>query len=203
MVLDGSGPSAYRLPVVAGLNFLFVRLAEACDLKLTGADRVEHKGGSIHLIFHPADAAEQPDEFISKLIQRERWLRVSDGATYNELASRIGSAGREVRELLSTLGASEVAGIGASISTTHLLHQFGIGERVTRLFDDDQNKIGRFSPGFGIEVSPLEDIRTWVGGLTILLAWQHSEVLAKRTADAGFVGRTVVPLPVPFLLTLN
>ena len=180
-----------------------LRLAEACDLKLTGADRVEHKGGSIHLVFYPVDAAVQPDESISKLIQRERWLRVSDVATYNALASRIDSAGSEVRELLSTLGASEVAGIGASISTTHLLHQFGIGERVSRLFDDDANKIGRFSPGFGIEVSPLKDIRTWVGGSTILLAWQHSEVLAKRAADEGFVGPTVVPLPRPLLLALN
>ena len=180
-----------------------VRLAEACDLKLTGADRVEHKGGSIHLVFHPANAAVQPDESISKLIQRERWLKVSDVATYNALASRIDSVGREVREFLSTLGDAEVAGIGASISTTHLLHQFGIGERVTRLFDDDPKKIGRFSPGFGIEVSPLKDIRTWVGGSAILLAWQHSELLAKRAADEGFVGRTVVPLPGPLLLALN
>ena len=180
-----------------------VRLAEACNLKLTGADRVEHKGGSIHLVFHPVNAAVQPDESISKLLQRERWMRVSDVATYNALASRIDSAGREVRELLSTLGASEVAGIGASISTTHLLHQFGIGERVTRLFDDDPKKIGRFSPGFGIEVSPLKDIRNWAGVSAILLAWQHSEVLAQRAADEGFVGRTLVPLPCPLLVPLN
>jgi hypothetical protein len=98
---------------------------------------------------------------------------------------------------------SAVAGVGASISTTHLLHQFGIGSRVTRLFDDDANKIGRFSPGLGIEVSSLKDLGRgeWQAGL--LLAWQHSDVLLSRMHNVGFAGSVIVPLPNPQVFHLG
>ena len=172
-----------------------VKLAEASGLQLTGAERVEHKGGSIHLLFRAAESEATPDESIVKLLQREGWLGSGTLTTYADLSARIEAASREVHQLLDTLPDSVVAGVGASISTTHLLHQFGIGSRVTRLFDDDANKIGRFSPGFGIEVSPLKDLGRGQSRSAILLAWQHSKVLLDRMRSVGFKGNVIVPLP--------
>ncbi len=172
-----------------------VKLAEASGLQLTGAERVEHKGGSIHLLFRAAESEVIPDESIVKLLQREGWLGSGTLTTYADLSARIEAASREVHQLLDTLPDSGVAGVGASISTTHLLHQFGIGSRVTRLFDDDANKIGRFSPGFGIEVSPLKDLGRGQSQSAILLAWQHSRVLLDRMRNVGFTGNVIVPLP--------
>ena len=172
-----------------------VKLAEASGLQLTGAERVEHKGGSIHLLFRAAESEATPDESIVKLLQREWWLGSGTLTTYTDLSARVEAASREVHQLLDTLPDSVVAGVGASISTTHLLHQFGIGSRVTRLFDDDANKIGRFSPGFGIEVSPLKDLGRGQSRSAILLAWQHSKVLLDRMRSVGFKGNVIVPLP--------
>lgn len=172
-----------------------VKLAEASGLQLTGAERVEHKGGSIHLLFRAVESEAIPDESIVKLLQREGWLGSGTLTTYTDLSARIEAASREVHQLLDTLPDSVVAGVGASISTTHLLHQFGIGSRVTRLFDDDANKIGRFSPGFGIEVSPLKDLGRAQSQSSILLAWQHSGVLLDRMRSVGFTGNVIVPLP--------
>ena len=174
-----------------------VRLAEASGLLLTGAERVEHKGGSMHLLFRAAESRVRPDESIAKLIQRERWLGISEVPTYAALAARIDAASKQVHQLMGAMPTSSFAGVGASISTTHLLHQFGIGFNVARLFDDDANKIGRFSPGFGIEVSPLKDLgqREWRAAL--LLAWQHSDVLLSRMQSVGFTGSVVIPLPNP------
>jgi SAM-dependent methyltransferase len=180
-----------------------VRLAEASGLMLTGAERVEHKGGSIHLLFRAAESKVKPDESITKLIQREKWLGIGALATYAALVARVDMASHEVHQLLGAMPAWAVAGVGASISTTHLLHQFGIGLSVARLFDDDANKIGRFSPGFGIEVSPLKDL---VGGerqQTLLLAWQHSTVLLNRIKSVGFTGSVIVPLPNPHVVHLG
>jgi len=180
-----------------------VRLAQASGLMLTGAERVEHKGGSIHLLFRAAESKVTPDESITKLIQREKWLGIDGLATYAALAARVDMASHDVHKLLGAMPNSAVAGVGASISTTHLLHQFGIGLSVARLFDDDANKIGRFSPGFGIEVSPLKDL---VGGerqQTLLLAWQHSTVLLNRMQSVGFTGSVIVPLPNPHVVHLG
>ncbi len=180
-----------------------VRLAEASGLRLTGAERVEHKGGSIHLLFRAAESRVTPDESIVKLIQRERWLGVGALGIYSALAARIGVASNEVHELLEAASDSTVAGVGASISTTHLLHQFGIGSSVARLFDDDANKIGRFSPGFGIEVSPLKELIGSEWQLAFLLAWQHSDVLLTRMQSVGFTGSVIVPLPNPHVVHLG
>ena len=180
-----------------------LKLAENAGLKLTGANRVEHKGGSIHLVFHQTGASVEPDESISKILQRERWLRIGDLSTYRALANRIDSASVAVREILSNADASEVAGIGASISTTHLLHQFRVGGSIARLYDDDKRKIGLFSPGLAIEVSSLGDLRGSSSPLALLLAWQHSDLLLARMRETGFRGRTLVPLPDPLLIDFN
>jgi SAM-dependent methyltransferase len=180
-----------------------VRLAQASGLMLTGAERVEHKGGSIHLLFRAAESKVTPDESITKLIQREKWLGIDVLATYAALAARVDMASHDVHKLLGAMPNSAVAGVGASISTTHLLHQFGIGSRVARLFDDDANKIGRFSPGFGIEVSPLKDLGEKKWQFALLLAWQHSDVLLSRMQSVGFTGSVIVPLPNPHIVHLG
>jgi len=180
-----------------------VRLAQASGLMLTGAERVEHKGGSIHLLFRAAESKVTPDESITKLIQREKWLGIDGLATYAALAARVDMASHDVHKLLGAMPNSAVAGVGASISTTHLLHQFGIGSRVARLFDDDANKIGRFSPGFGIEVSPLKDLGEKKWQFALLLAWQHSDVLLSRMQSVGFTGSVIVQLPNPHIVHLG
>jgi len=180
-----------------------VRLAEASGLLLTGAERVEHKGGSIHLLLRAAESKVIPEESIAKLIQRERWLGIGVLATYAALAARIEMASQEVHQLIGAMPSLAVAGVGASISTTHLLHQFGIGSSVARLLDDDANKIGRFSPGFGIEVSPLKDLGQGEWQAALLLAWQHSDVLLSRMRDVGFTGSVIVPLPNPHVVHLG
>ena len=180
-----------------------VRLAEATGLRLTGAERVEHKGGSIHLLFRSTDSKVRPDESIAKLIQREKWLGAGLVGTYSALAVRIDVALQEVRQLLGVANVSAIAGVGASISTTHLLHQFRIGGNVTRLFDDNAHKIGRFSPGFGIEVSPLKDLGKGEWQLALLLAWQHSEALMNRMRSVGFTGSIIIPLPNPHIVHLG
>ena len=180
-----------------------IRLAEASGLRLTGAERVEHKGGSIHLLFRSIDSKVAPDESITKLLQREKWLDTSVVNTYSALATRIGGALQGVHQLLGVAPDSPVAGVGASISTTHLMHQFRIGGRITRLFDDNVSKIGRFSPGFGIEVSPLKDLGGEEFPFALLLAWQHSDVLLSRMQNVGFTGSVIVPLPNPHVIYLG
>jgi SAM-dependent methyltransferase len=174
-----------------------VRLAEASGLLLTSAERVEHKGGSIHLLFRASESRATPDESISKLIQRERWLGIGEIPTYTALAARIEVASQKVHQLIGAMPSYAIAGVGASISTTHLLHQFGIGSNVARLFDDDVNKIGRFSPGFGIEVSPLKDLGQGEWQSALLLAWQHSDALLNRMQSVGFTGSVIMLLPNP------
>jgi hypothetical protein len=102
-------------------------------------------------------------------------------------------------EKLKSLQSTDVYGIGASISTTYLCNQFGLSDKVEKLFDDDENKIGRFAPGSGIPVQALTSIPMKVDSVALILAWQHSERLIQRLHEVGYPGRILTPLPNPKL----
>lgn len=179
------------------------KLAELVGLTLISATRLEHKGGSIHFLLRPHDSAATADESIRQLQQREVWMGIDSLDYYSATAERIEQIGESVRGLLQQLGSSSLAGVGASISTTHLLHQFSIGHSFSRLFDDDPNKIGRYSPGFGIEVSRLDDLGKGDWDAAVLLAWQHSTKLISRIRETSFKGSVLVPLPRPTLVAIG
>jgi SAM-dependent methyltransferase len=176
------------------------RLADLAGLRLVSARRVEHKGGSVHLLLRPQEANAAADESVAQLQQREAWMGIDSHAYFAETSGRVEAAGAAVRSLLQQWGGTRIAGVGASISTTHLLHQFSIGHLIARLFDDDPNKLGRYSPGFGIEVSQLDDLGRGDWDVAVLLAWQHSTKLLTRIRETGFRGKVLVPLPHPELV---
>jgi SAM-dependent methyltransferase len=180
-----------------------IELANFSGMILETANRIEHKGGSIHLTFRPKESGISPDESVAKLLQREKWLGVQNPETYETLASRISSIAAQTRLLLDESPGQQAVGIGASISSTHLLHQLRIGTEVVSLFDDDTNKVGRFSPGFGIKVHPMSDVVDHSNHLAVMLAWQHTDRLLDRIKDEGFKGNIVIPLPNPEILSIS
>jgi len=170
-------------------------LAKESGLILVSAQRVEHKGGSIHLIFRTRESNAHPDESVRQLLQRENWLRVMDLDAYTSFAEEVKLKGNEIRHELEKLNSKNMAGIGASISTTHLMYQFGLNDFVSTLFDDDINKIGRYSPGLGLPVLGLNELSAVNLETVVILAWQHSGVLKQRISDLKFGGSTISIMP--------
>ena len=177
-----------------------VSLAAECDLELVSAERVEHKGGSIHFLFRRKDSDPAANETVNKMLQRESWLAVQDPNSYREFALRIHSAGRLVREFMNLAPMRQIPAVGASISTTHLMSQFEIGDRISCLFDDDSRKVARYSPSFGIPVRLIEELPNSESDVAVILSWQHTDVLVHRVRAAGYRGRLLVPLPKPHVV---
>ena len=90
---------------------------------------------------------------------------------------------------------SKICGIGASISTSHLVNEFQISDFLDFIYDDDVKKIRKFSPHFAIEVKPLTSLLEINPDVVIILAWQHINRLVERLNEVGYVGLLVVPLP--------
>ena len=179
------------------------QLGAAVGLRLVSAQRVEHKGGSIHFVFRPVEAPVESDWSVSQLLQREEWAEANTPQIVSRLSSHVSEARAATRKFLEGIDVPRVAGIGASISVTHTMFQLGIGNHVDRLFDDDPKKVGRFSPGLGIEVEPMHALRTGRWQTAILLAWQHERILLKRLISEGFRGKVYVPLPRPRCITVG
>jgi hypothetical protein len=175
----------------------FQKLCESHGLKVNYARRHEHKGGSLEVGIVHANSKIPIQDSVSQLIQRESWLNSAGNSSINLMLNKIEQNRNFVISLLSSLKASGVAifGVGASISTTSLLYNFEIGKYFDYLFDDDPRKIGRFSPGFGIEVDSLDNLEPNHLSIAVILAWQHTEKIIFRLRELQYTGLVLIPMP--------
>ena len=177
-------------------------ICESLDLKILDVSRVEHKGGSIQILIAKTIFKQDSQPSVSQMLQREKWLGTRSTSFYQGLKSRIEEAVSLVKKNLESQEFDYLNGVGASISTTYFSNQFSIADKLSALFDDDVNKIGRFSPGSGIEVFPLNTLPSGEKHLTIILAWQHTEKLLNRLQENNFRGRVLIPLPTPKIILI-
>jgi hypothetical protein len=139
----------------------------------------------------------KPRSSINQLIQRETWQKSKENTEILNLKNRIDSISEETKKNLKLFDGVPIYGIGASISTSYLLNYFEINEYITELYDDDTNKIGKFSPGVGKKVISLNDLPKHSECLAVILAWQHTNRILERLNQVGFKGEIFIPLPYP------
>lgn len=179
------------------------RLATATGLTVCSVERIAHKGGSIRVDMRRAGPGVRPDESVGLHLQQERWRSVDRSSYYTGFAETIAQTGRQVRELVDRLSDRPIPGIGASISTTHLLRQFALNESISALYDDDPRKTGLHAPGSGLSVRLIDALAEEDRGeLVILLSWQVTAILLERLREVGYQGTVLIPLPEPALITL-
>jgi hypothetical protein len=179
----------------------FKYLCDSLDLKIIDATRVEHKGGSIQLILAKNSSIWETQSSVNQLAQREDWLDCNSKEYVLNLQDRIEELKTLTNELIESVSC-KVYGIGASISTTHLIKQFNLSNKIEFLFDDDDNKIGRFAPGSGIPVKSLSHVPKFNNSLLIILAWQHTNRILVRLSELGFKGQVVIPLPITKIISI-
>lgn len=183
----------------------FQNLCDIHGLKINYARRHEHKGGSLEIGIIKSNSSLPVEDSVSQLLQREMWLGANGNSSIHTMINKIELNRSFVYQFLSSLKVSNVPifGTGASISTTSLLFNFQIGTFVDKLYDDDPRKVGRFSPGFGIEVDYLDNIAIDHSSVNIILAWQHTTRLLSRLRDINYPGLILLPMPEAKLFRLD
>ena len=178
-----------------------IEMFSELDLEIFEANRSEHKGGSIHIV--GGRKGTYPKKSMhGYVLQREEWNWPSNEKGIEVLKERTEKAKELTLKALKPTSKSWL-GIGASISTSYLINEFELGQRIAFQVDDDLIKQGRYSPLHGIEVIPFEDAKVKKGQNALLLAWQHTNVLMTRLRNSGFKGEVLIPLPEPRLLFIN
>jgi len=179
------------------------RICSTFGLKIIDVSRTEHKGGSINVIISKNSASWLTQSSVGQLIQREEWLECNDKSFASNLKLNIGKVSSEVYKLIDTGKFKKIYGIGASISTTHLISQFNLAENLTNIFDDDSNKHYKFAPGTGLKVLPLSDLPNAHEDVVIILAWQHTNKILERLKELNYSGKILIPLPSPKITTIE
>jgi len=173
----------------------FVQLAKLHALKILDVTRYEHKGGSIHIVLAKQENSYLPRGSVLQNIQREMWSEVGSDLPIFKMVENLTRSKTILKRFLVSNKNSKICGIGASISTSHLINEFQISGFLRFIYDDDIRKTGKFSPFYGIEVKSLSTLLEFDPNVVVILAWQHTNKLMNRLIEIGYRGLLVVPLP--------
>ena len=81
-------------------------------------------------------------------------------------------------------------GYGAAVGSTLLLHHFKLGSVLSELWDDNESRWGRYSPGFHLPVVPPNASKA---DKIVLLAWRYADVIMAQHPEHA--GKWLIPLP--------
>jgi hypothetical protein len=166
--------------------------------KLLSASQSSAKGGSIRIEAQHETGVRLSDDSVEKLLVDESERGISRREVYDSFRVQIERKGNEVCEIVrrEREQGRAVIGFGASHSTTTLLHQFGLGDQLKYLVDDNPLKQGLYSPGFNLPVYPVSALERESNFSIVILAWQHQQSIMSRHRRAlSAAERRIIPLP--------
>ncbi len=171
-------------------------LAERHGLRLVDVDELPLQGGSLrwHLAkdgdIRPAVHAQLDREERQGLHQRE---------TYSSFSGRVSRLQDDLRAGLRDLQREglRIAAYGAAAKGATMLGSSGIDRSLIEfVVDRNENKQGRYLPGTGIPIVPVERLLAERPDVVLLLAWNVAdEVVREQEEYLNRGGRFYVPVP--------
>jgi hypothetical protein len=138
------------------------------------------------------------DGTVEDMLEFEENIGLYQKETYVTYANKINHLKMQLKDFLVKVKCEgkSIAGFGASITGTTLIHHFEIGEYLDYLIDDNPAKQGRFSPGLHLPVFPSSELTVRKPDYVIILAWRFSEIIINKNQNyVKSGGQFIIPLP--------
>jgi hypothetical protein len=90
-----------------------------------------------------------------------------------------------------------IAVLGWPAKATLMSYAYELEKYVSFVFDDNDLKVGRFTPGKQLEVLPTSDVANLKPDYLLILAWNYAEPLMKTHREKGYAGKFIIPFPEP------
>ncbi len=169
--------------VLAAQKFL-----ESYDLKIVDFWENNIQNGSIIFICNNKSSKKFPIESIKidNAINNEKKLGLYNGNWAKNLKEYINSSKLEIEKILFDLkenGIEKIAGYGAARSGPTLAIQFGLDNRLSKLYDDHKSKSGKYSPFNNLYVDETVNLNSEESKYTVILAYIHFKSIIKKHVD--------------------
>lgn len=176
-----------------------VRFFAANDLEVVAVERSARHRGSIRVFSQRTGGPHTPDGSVPRMLAEEAAAGLNGVEPLARLALRTEQAKVEIVNRIRGLKATgaRIAGYGAGVGATTLLHHLGLdGDTLAFIADDDPAKHGLFTPGLHIPVLAPESLTQACPDWVLVLAWNHAREIIERASDFRRKGgRFLVPLP--------
>lgn len=167
--------------------------------ELIEVERIPTKGGSIRGTVQFAGGPRTVFPSVHGLMTFETELGFDRMAPFKAFVSRVEIIKQQLTKVLNGLKEQGkiIAGYGASVGVTTLLHYFGIGDIINALYDDNQIKHNLYSPGHHIHVLSSEAIYEQNPDYIVLFAWRYAKpIINKHQAYLDRGGQFILPFPI-------
>ena len=167
-----------------------VKLCNGTGLKVMRVEKQDIHGGSVRVHIGYGEVHESVKEFVLKE------YRYRDITLYQDFAASaketIESFGLMVRTLVSN--GAKVAGFAASAKGNTLLNCAGLSNELQYIVDETPEKIGKYSPGTGIEIVSMAELQSNPPDYLIILSWNFADAIKAKCIEAGYKGEFIVPI---------
>ena len=146
-------------------------------LDLIKVERGPEQGGSIICFAKIKQSSNIIDKSVDELIALEKTEKLNKIETIIEMNSKLENLKIELNTVIKKIKDEKkiISGFGAARSGTTFLSFFDIGKEIDHLYDDNNEKHFKFSPGDQIEVLPTKLISQNKPDYLIILAWIHAD----------------------------
>ncbi len=174
------------------------RALAAAGLSVRSVRKVDVHGGSLRVVAQHAGLAH-PGLSTRQMLDAERVWGVDGDAVHASFARKVEDLCHRLRCELGDLRASgaRLAGYGASAKGCVLLNALGLPPgTLSYVVDKSPHKVGRFVPGVGLPIVPIDHLHRDRPDALLLLVWNLVDEIMQQEAEyLRKGGRFVLPLP--------
>ena len=158
-------------------------LAFDLGLQITNITRHSIHGGTIRIELKHGNTLKIRNESLSEFF-----------IDYKTYASKVEDCVKEFKKGIANIDGS-IACFAASAKGNTLLNVVGETSRIEYIVDETPEKIGKYSPGTGLEVVPLIHLAAFPVDYLIILSWNFAEEIMSKCKAAGYTGKFIIPIP--------
>lgn len=171
-----------------------VKLANEIGLRVLDVQHKAIHGGSVRVVLGKAG---EPKPSVNAYLKNEFESGYQSISKYKQWALDVRQIITEFRAQLCTLRMLNklVVGFAASAKGNTLLNAAGIGsDQMYCIFDETPEKIGKFSPGTGIQIVPIDLITAMDLQYIVILSWNFADEIIAKCKKHGYKGKFILPL---------
>lgn len=167
------------------------------SLQIFDVEVISTKGGSYRVFAKRTEDQVTKSARLNVAIRNEKEAGISEKNFYDKAYKRITRQKEILLSYLLTLPDSyRMIGYGASATTTTLVYEFLLTDKLHYLVDDNPIRHGCYLPGTNIKVCPPEYIRQQEPEIVLILAWRFADRILLRLQTL-LPTRTKIIIPLP------
>lgn len=176
-----------------------VLLCEQAGMKVIEVEKQEIHGGSVRVTI--GHEHQQITQSVHDFLEDE--LKYHNKEVYLRWAERVKKTAWEFKNGIAALHqnnypnkGNKIAGFAASAKGNTLLNYTSANYgTIDYLVDETPEKIGKYSPGTGIQVVGMSRIKSDPPDYLIILSWNFSKEIIQKCREAGYKGKFIIPIP--------